>query len=130
MINARVGANVPTAPRPTERYRTGVNAPVTYIYELICLKQVTLVSGSYRGAMALSDYAGRSPRGNEDATVVRVAPHRLWQPGRTRTEQCTNCGDEMVLSEEHFLVVLDEGGERMRRYFREESCIRAWLDAE
>ncbi|MUV57570.1 hypothetical protein [Halogeometricum sp. CBA1124] len=80
--------------------------------------------------MALSDYTGQSPVGNEDATVVRVAPHRLWQPGRTRTEPCANCGDELVLSEEHLLVVLDERGTRTRRYFREESCVRAWLDAE
>ncbi|MDS0293404.1 DUF7576 family protein [Halogeometricum luteum] len=80
--------------------------------------------------MALSEYAGRSPRGEEDATVVRVVPHRLWRPGRTRTEPCANCGEEMVLSEEHLLVVVDERGTRTRRYFREESCIREWLDGE
>ncbi|ELZ26649.1 hypothetical protein C474_18450 [Halogeometricum pallidum JCM 14848] len=77
--------------------------------------------------MALSEYAGQSPRKNEEATVVRVVPHRLWRPGRTRTEPCANCGDEMVLSEEHLLVVVDEGGKRTRRYFREESCVREWL---
>ncbi|SFR47038.1 DUF7576 family protein [Halogeometricum limi] len=80
--------------------------------------------------MALSEYAGQSPRGNEDATVLRVVPHRLWQPGQTRTEACTNCGDELVLSEEHLMVVLEESGRRIRHYFREESCIEAWLKDE
>jgi hypothetical protein len=80
--------------------------------------------------MTLSDYTGRSPVDNEAATVVRVAPHRLWRPGRTRTELCPNCGDELVLSEEHLLVVLDERGNRTRRYFSEESCVRAWLEEE
>ncbi|QIB73504.1 hypothetical protein GL213_11530 [Halogeometricum borinquense] len=80
--------------------------------------------------MPLSEYTGQSPLGNEDATVVRVVPHRLWQPGQTRTEACTNCGEELVLSEEHLLVVLEERGTRTRRYFSEESCIRAWLGEE
>lgn len=80
--------------------------------------------------MALSEYAGRTPRGNEDATVVRVVPHRIWQPGRRRTETCHHCGEELELSKEHLLVVVDERGRRTRRYFREESCVRAWVGGE
>lgn len=79
--------------------------------------------------MALSEYAGQTPRGNEDATVVRVVPHRIWQPGQGRTETCHNCGEELELSKEHLLVV-DERGRRTRRYFREESCVRAWVGGE
>jgi hypothetical protein len=78
--------------------------------------------------MALSDYAGRSPHGRTDATVLRVTPHRLWRPGDEATETCPHCGEELTLSEKHLLVVLDEGGERTRKYFRDEDCVRGWLD--
>ncbi|SFF97079.1 hypothetical protein SAMN04488063_0973 [Halopelagius inordinatus] len=79
--------------------------------------------------MALSDYAGRSPKGR-DATVVRVAPHRLWRPGGERVESCAYSGEELSLSERHLLVVLDVGDDRVREYVRDESCLRAWLNDE
>ncbi|MFC6826226.1 hypothetical protein [Halopelagius fulvigenes] len=80
--------------------------------------------------MALSDYAGRSPNGRDDATVLRVAPHRLWRPGDERVEACAYSGEEIPLSERHLLVVLDVGGNRVRKYVRDESSLEAWLNGE
>lgn len=80
--------------------------------------------------MALSDYAGRSPNGRDDATVVRVVPHRLWRPGDKRIEACVYSGEELSLSEKHLLVVLEVDDERVREYVRDESCLRAWLNGD
>ncbi|MFC7204220.1 hypothetical protein ACFQJC_11900 [Haloferax namakaokahaiae] len=77
--------------------------------------------------MSFSDYVGQSLGGNGE-TIVRVAPHRLWQPEGERIEPCTYSGEELVLSEKHLLVVLEKDGIRSRLYFRDEESLNAWLD--
>ncbi|WP_267643048.1 hypothetical protein [Haloarchaeobius amylolyticus] len=79
--------------------------------------------------MALSEYVGRpSPTGG--ATVVRVAPHSHWRPGRNRTEPCAHCGEELDLASRHVLVEVEdeETGETDRLFFQNERCLDEWFE--
>ncbi|WP_101296335.1 DUF7576 family protein [Halegenticoccus soli] len=83
--------------------------------------------------MALSDYAGRTPRGYDgDTTIGRVARHHRWGIGGETRGDCVNCGTELRLHERHLLVTLVTGasGETDpgdRHHLCDERCLREWL---
>ena len=78
--------------------------------------------------MALSDYAGRTPRGSGDDTPVRrVSRHRHWDLDGTARATCVACDAEIRLDERHVLATLEGDGPDHRRYLCDEACLAAWV---
>lgn len=81
--------------------------------------------------MALSEYTGRSPEGDDETVIGRVSRHARWDIDEPTRDTCTNCEAELSLGDRHLLVTLRARlGSRVdeRRYLCNESCLREWVD--
>ncbi len=78
--------------------------------------------------MGLMDYRGRTPPGYDGTTVDRIAHHRRWNVEEETWSDCTNCGTELRLRDDHLLVTLASSRANVDRlHLCDERCLDEWF---